>query len=174
MSVDIRIVESAESKKLFLAIKELKDKGVKVGWVERQQYQGKKITVAAVAAQNEFGNPSKNIPARPFMRPTVISKRNFWRKQVEFGASQILLNNTTIDEVLNKLGQDASADVKRTITRVYYPALAESTILARIRRNAQLSKRRSRFERKHVGNITKPLIDTGEMYNTLTYQITDE
>ena len=52
---------------------------VKIGWFPSARYDDEKSTpVAAIAAQNEYGNPNKNIPARPFIRPAIIRDQKTW------------------------------------------------------------------------------------------------
>jgi hypothetical protein len=174
VSIEIKTVRSNEGKRLIEAINGLKNKGVKVGWITGSHYTASKIPVAAVAFQNEFGNSKRNIPARPFMRPTIMHEENNWRKIATDGARKIIKNQTTTDQVLDSIGHQAEGDIKKTISNVYYPALAESTVLNRIRRNAQLSSRKGRLTERQIGNITKPLIDTGIMFNTITHELTDE
>lgn len=60
--------------KLNFALKNLEGKVAKVGWVKKTSYDTG-TPVAYVASINEFGVPGKNIPARPFMRPTIIKKK---------------------------------------------------------------------------------------------------
>ena len=168
-----KLVTSSEGKKLLNSINLLNNRGVKVGWVHAAQYPETNEYVAEVAAQNEFGNPKKHIPPRPFMRPTITAKREQWVKIATDGSKKILKGQLTIDNVLNLIGFQAEADIKKTIKQLYSPALAESTILARIERNKRLSTTKGRVSQKALGNITKPLIDTGIMFNTLTHELMD-
>lgn len=167
----IKRVTSDAGKKLLASIHKLQDKNVKVGWVKRQEYPDSHETVAAVAAQNEFGNYTKHIPPRPFMRPTIASRENVWKKTAEDGAKQFLQGKKTIENVLDVIGFQAEGDIKKTIKQLYSPALAEATILARIERNKRLSQTKGRLSEKSLGNVTKPLIDTGLMFNTLTHEV---
>ena len=53
-------------------LKNLKSGYVDVGWFPSARYNDEKSTpVASVAEENEYGNPAKNIPARPFLRPAI-------------------------------------------------------------------------------------------------------
>lgn len=168
----IERVKTEASHMLEMAIKNLTDskKVGKVGWVHASQYIDSREYVAAVAAQNEFGNPNKHIPARPFMRPTIAQQQKAWARIAELGAKQILLGNQTPNDVLEILGLKASGDIKRTISRIYEPVLSRRTIEARIER----SSGRSRLNKTQALSLTKPLIDTGIMFNTLTNVVEDE
>lgn len=169
--MSVKRVTSDAGKKLLVAIHKLQDANVKVGWIKRQEYPDTKETVAAVAAQNEFGSYTKRIPPRPFMRPTIAAQENVWKKTAEDGAKQVLQGKTTIYKVLDLVGFQAEGDIKKTIKQLYSPALAEATILARIERNKRLSETKGRLSEKALGNVTKPLIDTGVMFNTLTHEV---
>jgi hypothetical protein len=160
-------------KNLIQAIKHLEDKSVKVGWFEKSEYaNGTKV--ALVAAQNEYGNPRKRIPARPFMRPTVMEYQNQWKKLVEDGSKKVIKGSLNLNQVLDLLGFSAESDIKKTIKKIYYPALAEKTVLNRINRNKNLSSKKGRLSEQNIGNVTKPLIDTGIMFNTITHEVSNE
>jgi len=164
---------SADGVKLLNAIQRLEKKSVAVGWFEKSHYDDG-TQVATVAAQNEFGNPNKNIPARPFMRPTVIHDKKKWEKLTTDGAKKILKGELTIDNVLDLLGKQVTVDIKDTISKIYYPALAERTVLARIERSSKLSRIKGPIKNATLGSVTKPLIDTGVMFNTITHELRDE
>ena len=166
-------VMSSDGKNLIAAIRNLQDKSVKVGWITGSKYPGTDTPVAMAAAQNEFGNPNKHIPPRPFMRPTVMERQKYWQKEVENGSKKVLKNQLTMTQVLELLGSNAVGDIKRTISKIYYPALAERTVLARIERNKRLSSKKGRLSEKNLGNVTKPLIDTKTMFNTITHEVFD-
>jgi hypothetical protein len=135
-----------------------------VGWFSSAQYSenGKTVPVATVAAQNEFGNQSKNIPPRPFIRSTINKKKNNWMKIASLESLKVLKGQTTANNVMEVIGQVSSGDIKETITKLQNPPLAEST-------------RRSRRSKEKNGKITnentlyKPLVETKTMLNTLTY-----
>jgi hypothetical protein len=163
-------------RKIAESIKKLKDASVKVGWFANAEYleaDGSSEPVAAVAAQNEYGNPARSIPARPFMRPTIVAKQNEWKATAENGARKVLKGELTINDSLDLLGFQAEGDIKKTIKSLYSPALAESTILNRIERNKRLGSTSGRLSEKSIGNITKPLVDTGHMIGTLTHEVSE-
>jgi len=168
----MKIIEqpSNEMKILLSAIKNLENKELRVGWFEKSKYENG-MPVAQVAVSNEYGNPKKNVPARPFMRPAVAQNETDWKKTTQDGAKKVLSKEFTINQVLDLLGFQVEGDIKKAIKSVYSPALAEKTILARIARNKKLSGIKGRIEEPDLGNITKPLIDTKVMFNTVTHEI---
>jgi len=99
--------------------------------------------VAYVATIQEFGAPEVKIPPRPFMRPTVKTKKKEWSKIIAQGVPKVVLGDMTAFDVLDLVGISASADIQTTIANVYSPPLSPVTI-------------------KRKGSA-KPLIDTGLM-----------
>lgn len=163
----IKKVPGQGAKELQFLIKGLDDKKVgKVGWFKDAKYPDKNSTpVAYVATIQEFGYPAGNIPPRPFMRTTIREKQVEWKRIAEQQSKQILKGSTNMTGALELLGQKAAGDVREKITQITTPPLKESTIQAR------LAKRR---DKKTMGLLTKPLIDTGLMLATLTNTVEDE
>lgn len=195
--MQIKQVRGENSKLLEIALKNLQNKFCKVGWIDKSKYPRKELkrahtilkhlyaykildivheppNVAFIAAQNELGNPNKKIPARPFMRPTVVRDENIWKKIASDGAKKVLKNQLKIEDVLDAIGSKASQGIRLSIRKVYSPALAESTILSRISRSSKLSKIKGRISASALGNVTKPLIDTGLMLATVAYKVENE
>jgi len=145
-------------------LKELEGKQAKVGWFATSKYEDG-TPVAYIAAIQEFGSPKNNIPPRPFMRPTVIHQKNEWIQLLTSGARSILAGKSSITTVMNAIGLKASADIAKSITQVFSPPLKPATIAAR---------KRKRADKKTLGLLTKPLVDTGLMLNTVTYVVEDD
>ena len=155
------------AKKLAQALQGLKDKEVKVGWFSGQTYPEPPYeTVASIAYQNEMGNPLKHIPARPFIRPAVKEYSGKWGELFARGARSVLLGRTTPFELYEKLGFRAAADTQGAIINPLVPwaPLSEITIAMRLARRADHST---------LGNLWKPLVDTGLMLATLIHSVED-
>ena len=164
--VKTRRVKTDAGKHLEVALNELSGKVAKVGWFEKSKYpKPPNVPVAYVATIQEFGYSPKNIPPRPFMRPTIQQKRVEWGKIAERGAQAILKGNATATTVMEAIGLKAAGDIRKTISTIWSPPLKPRTIEAR------LSKRSDKTTR---GLIDKPLIDTGLMFATLTNTVEDE
>lgn len=171
--MEIKRVTTPAGKRLEIALKNLQGKVAKVGWFENSKYpavpskvgptQG--IPVASVAATQEYGYPSKGIPARPFVRPTIAAEENSWKAIAKEGSKQVLAGNQDIGDVMEAIGMKAAGDIRKAITLVFEPPLSPRTIAARL---ARLS------DKKTVGGLTKPLIDTGIMLGTLTNTVESE
>ncbi len=167
--MEIKRVKTQVGKNLNQYLKNLEGKQARVGWLEKSRYQNGDY-VAEIAAQNEFGNPSKHIPARPFFRPTISEKKTEWLKMAFNGSRSILQGKQTIDNVLELIAARASGQIKRKITQIYDPPLSRKTIESRIAR----SSGSTRLDKIQAQSLSKPLIDTGIMLGTLTYVVETE
>lgn len=155
----IKRVPGDGAKKLQNLLDNLKTVATRVGWFAESRYpESPHLQVAEVAAQNEYGVPAKRIPPRPFMRPTATRERKNWNDIATRGAKAVLNGTTTTFNVMEQIGQKSRFDVQKTISSIWSPPLSPITIAIR------LSKR---HDKKHIGNLDKPLIDTGLMFNTL-------
>jgi len=162
--MEIKRVSSDIARKLEVAINGIEGLSGKVGWFEKSRYpedQGGDF-VAEIAAQNEYGNPSKNIPPRPFMRTTIIEKQNDWRAFAEKLAEKVLKDNLSPVTAMTFLAVQAENDVLKKIKSITSPPLAPATIAARLSRYK---------DKKTIGLLTKPLVDTGLMIATLTHEV---
>lgn len=133
------------------------DKVGKVGWNQSAIYPDG-TPVAYVASIQEFGYPAGGIRSRSFMRSTIKKCRDAWRALAEQGAKAMMNGSYTMDDVLDGIGMQAKGDIVKTISEIQDPSLAAATVMAR---------RRRRADKKTVGNLTKPLVDTGYMIATI-------
>jgi hypothetical protein len=114
-----------------------------IGFPQGQHYPDG-TNVAFVASIHEFGAPGANIPARPFMRPTVNAKKDTWINTVKKGIPKVVTGQATAFDVLDLVGIQGAADVQETISKVTSPPLRPMTIARK--------------------GSAKPLIDTGQMF----------
>ena len=139
MSVTIKSTISSESLNFRKAVESLKNRVGKVGWAT--SYLDKNHTpVAMIALQNERGDPSKSIPPRPFIQPTIDEKSQSWVNSMKAGVKKVLKGDLTIDDVLEGVGQRAAFDIKKMIAQGNFKPLAQSTIDARVRKRLGTSK----------------------------------
>lgn len=166
VGVKIERIKTDAGKNLEVALKNLTGKVAKVGWFEKAKYPyPPHIHVAYVATIHEYGWPSKNIPPRPFMRPTIAQKSVEWKEVAKTGATAILKGNATVADIMEAIGVRAAGDIRKTISLIVSPPLKPATIAARLRKRAN---------KKTLGALDKPLIDTGVLYGTLTNVTEDE
>lgn len=146
------------SDKLRVAAQELGNKRLRVGWFDTSKYEDG-TPVAYVATIQEFGYPQGGIPSRPFMRPTVAEKTNEWKSTLAAGSRQIMAGKLTVEQMLGQVGMLAAGNIAQTISKIYTPPLAPTTIAARA------------SKRKSPGVSTKPLVDTGLMIQSVSHKV---
>lgn len=110
--------------------------------------------VTMVAAVNNFGSPSQGIPTRPFMSlakdPTIKMAKPLLKK----GLRMIDKGQLSNEKLANMIGVKAVSIFKNTIVKLREPPNSPVTV--------KLKK------------SDNPLIDTGLMVNSLTYEIRDK
>jgi hypothetical protein len=121
-----------------------------IGFPQGQHYPDG-TNVAFVAFIHEFGAPGANIPARPFMRPTVNSQKETWVKTVKDGVPLVVMGRLTAFDVLDAVGIKGSADIQETISKVTSPPLRPMTIARK--------------------GSAKPLIDAGQMFASVRHSV---
>jgi hypothetical protein len=141
------------------------DKVGKVGFFPSAAYEDG-TPVAYVAAIQEFGYPEGHIPPRPFMRPTMEAQQGEWKGVARQGAKAVLAGNATGDDVLEAIGLKAAGDIRKTISTISGPSLAESTILGRLYRLAGNKGRGS-----VTLSLTKPLVASGILLGSVTHAV---
>ncbi|MDX1487718.1 MAG: hypothetical protein R3268_05920 [Acidiferrobacterales bacterium] len=109
--------------------------------------------IATIAAVNNYGSADGRIPARPFLLPAIENNQDKYLKIAENMLTGEALDPSQYRVALEAIGLKATADVQEYMTDLRFPANADSTI-----------------ERKKSSN---PLIDTGILRSSITYQITD-
>ncbi len=120
---------------------------VKVGFLAESKYQDGK-PVAMIAAIQDYGAPSVGIPPRPFFRNMVAAKKEEWPAAI---AALLKANGYDALRTLQQTGEAISGQLRQSIVDTNEPPLAESTI------------RRKGF--------SKPLVDTGHMLNSVSYEV---
>lgn len=154
----------AGAERLRLLLQGVSDKVGKVGFFPSSKYEDG-TPVAYVAMIQELGYPEGGIPPRSFMRTTMETKQAEWKDVAKQGAKAMLDGNVTGDQVLEAIGLKAAGDIRRTISQIQSPPLKQSTIDAR---------RYARADKKTVGNLTKPLVDSGILLNAVTSTVEDK
>ena len=146
------------------SVDSLGDNVLQIGWFENLKYDDD-TPVAEVAATNEFGDPTENIPPRPFMRPAADNHQNEWLDLIEHFSGMVLDGEADMIDALEVLGLVASGDIRKAITEVHKPPLSWITIQNRLE---------VRADKTTIGKIDKPLIFEGILYNSVSYMINDD
>lgn len=158
--VKVTLKDTPKWKKILENVKKLqKNPYAKVGVLgkaglkkeeEGMNFSG--LTVAQVATFNEFGtvrNGKEHIPPRPFLRGTIEEKRQEIIK-LAITLHQKILDGFDVERATKILGSSVSGMVKARIAEGIKPLNAVSTIL----------KKQS----------DKPLIDTGQLRQSISYE----
>lgn len=134
--------------------------------------------MAVIAGVHEFG--SARVPARPFMRPTVWTKRDKYRARLRGAIKKAVRGTGTLRADLAVIGEGIVSDMQRTIRAQGEPAdsfapLSDETVAARDERRVasnkgRLGKRRKNANDRWVGH--KALIDTGRLINSIRWVLT--
>lgn len=152
--------DNSGSKALEKLADQIKKSKLEVGFFESATYPDG-TPVAYVAAIQEFGYPAGNIPSRPFFR-NAISQNDGWKDLASKAMSAVVEGRIELNQALNQMGFKMAADVKDSITDGSYEPLKQSTLAAR------QSRKRTQ------GVASKPLIDTGQMLQSVTYAVNGE
>lgn len=151
---------------LLAAMKALAKREVLVGIpsdTEKNVRDDAPITNAEIGYINEFGEPSLNIPERPFLIPGVSAAWPECEKRMARGAKKIISGQFSdplrmVDAVLDGAGLIAQGEVQQKINDGLEPQLAAATLAARRARGFK-------------GET--PLIVTGSLKASITYVVKD-
>ena len=130
--------------------------GVKVGFFSTAKYQDG-TPVAAVAAWNEFG--TKTIPERPFFRNALAEMEDGIANIIKAGIDPRRM--VVDDRLAGRVGEYVAGQVQESITALKDPPNAPETVAR---------KRKKLHGKKGVGGGENPLIDTGFMHDSVTWQ----
>lgn len=166
------------------AINELADRRIMVGIPStragREDAEGEEINNAALGYIHENGAPEANIPARPWLVPGVQRAEEATVAGLRRVAEAALDGRPEVAEQrMNAVGLRAVSSVKGYLTEGVGPPLASSTIRSRRYSRKTQSMRKGEVQelaRRAAGeapgvDLVKPLINTAQMLNAVTYVI---
>lgn len=146
-------------------IAKLRGTTITVGVHEAQSARnGDSLTNPQLAAIHEFG--AGRIPERSFLRATIDHDRRveeFARDQ----AAEVATGTMRARVAGERIGIMTADAVKRRIRAHIPPPLAAATIQRKIEKGAHGSGLASM-----AGNAAAPLLDTGQLINSITYKVT--
>jgi hypothetical protein len=140
-----------------------------------------KLNNAQLARVHDQGDPTVNIPARPFMAPGIRRARpviETWMRRA--GVAALAGDATKVTNALHAAGLAASSSIRNVITEGIPPPLALSTVEGRIRRRKSKTWKRKRRAAVAANlaagaapgeGLFTPLIDTGALRASITYVI---
>lgn len=136
--------------------------------------------VAQVAFWNEFGHGGRfPAPPRPFFRNMISEKSPEW--PVRLGNALKYFEGDG-NKALAGMGEAMSDDLRESIIKTNEPALSETTLMLREIYGNQPHEIRARDvlaaqelvkegEQGATGTQAKPLVWTGHMLNSITYEV---
>ncbi|MEG1232271.1 MAG: hypothetical protein RSE18_00420 [Acinetobacter sp.] len=114
-------------------------------------HKDSKINMATLLAIHALGLPSRGIPQRDPLRPPLIANAQRYTDLLALGLKNALSDGTDPKLVYEKIGIVATNDVKDYFITGNFKALSEKTIKAK--------------------GSSKPLLDTGELRNSISYEV---
>jgi hypothetical protein len=125
---------------------------VEVGLPSGGRHSGTDLSMHELGMVHEYGSPTRNIPARPFIGPPIADNVDKYKKIMRKQAARLLFRRTSLHNALSLVGEAGKADIQKYMLSANFKPLAASTIEAK--------------------GSSKPLIDSGQMRNAITYEIT--
>lgn len=152
---------------------------VRVGFLGDKTYPDGSTSVAMVAAIQEWGAPSRGIPARSFFRVLITAQKSTWGKTF---ASLLKANDYDVEKVLTMMGDGIKAQIQQSIIDTNTPALSEVTRMLRMMRVEDpdlvvtgriVAEAAARVAAGEIASDIneKALIDTGVMYNSVDREV---
>lgn len=171
-----RVLAAFEAERVLVGIPSNKD--------DRSKTEKGALNNATIGIIMEKGSPAAHIPARPWLAPGIASAKGPIVSHYEQAAKQALRSGdagalTAAHKVVGHLTADA---VKAYLLHGHFEPLAPSTIANRAR---QRGTRRRPSETRYLGLVAggmgaaqaqnvagiRPLINTGQMRNAVTYVV---
>ena len=140
------MIEKLEGK-----IAELKGLSVVVGVTAKSNARSDELTNADLAMIHEFGSTAHNIPERSFLRKPLINNAEAVANLAKNAIGKFIAGEISLETALGYVGEEAKGISKEAVTSGISPALKPATI-------------------KHKKS-SKPLIDTGQLLNSITYEV---
>lgn len=143
--------------------------GIPQSEAERDEGENSKqpVTNAQLAYIHTHGSPVNNIPARPFIQPAVKDNIEVIRAlQKQIVEASVEGKKDRVKKLNNRLGMLVAAKAKQYITHSGKLAPNSPYTIARKKAKAYHQK-----NKRIAAKEPKPLIDTGQMLNAITYVV---
>lgn len=141
-----------------------------------------KLNNAELAYIHSNGSPKNNIPARPFLEPSIINnKRQVVKQQTKALRDALDGNTAQADADLHDLGLLGQSLAKGWFTdpRNHWAPLSPYTVEQRLKKKFKSPEARAQGMEEYLQSIQieggtpteRPLIDSGQLRNAITYVI---
>ncbi|MCP4055121.1 MAG: hypothetical protein GY739_19190 [Mesoflavibacter sp.] len=135
-------------------LKKLQGKTIKVGVPASTAPYENGISTAVIAAVHEYGSLTRNVPARPFLRPGVANAIPKINKLLQIKLPDFVEGSINADGVFTLVGEIARSEIVRMWdNNNWSPLKSKSAQKAVEKGNRQI------------------LLDTGHLKNSITYQV---
>ena len=115
------------------------------------------ITNSELGYIHEYGSPLHNIPARPFLHPSIDEAKADLNEGMREGVEKLFKGDEDgFNKAYEVVALKASSVVKNYITQANFEPLSFATIRGRMRKNPHQD-----------ADSMKPLIDTGSLRNSI-------
>lgn len=151
-TVEITRTNPDALKRILKNVARMKGAKVEVGVLSDKNHTKAGMSVKKLAAIHELGSVSANIPARPFVEPTMRDNRFEYRRMMFEDAKNLAKGRKDPKKSLSQIGEMAVEDMKMKILDGQFAPLKPRTVLAK--------------------GHDQPLIDTGQLYDAIEYKVT--
>ncbi len=144
---------------------------LKVGFLDDgSRHPDSDITIAGVAAVNEYGYPEGHIPPRPFVGPSFVANLKRYEALAAKTLRRYSEGKVDLEQALGLIGAVMAADIKKFVVggAPIAPQNAPS-VLAR-----KLAKTRRRGPDEGPAPDVRTLVDTGRMVNSISWVVVRE
>ncbi len=158
--------------------------GIPDSTAERKPADGEKQTAnnAVIGYTMEFGDPDRNIPARPFLTPGIDAVRDKIADALKTAGSEVLTGNAgAVERGFAKAGLIAVSSVQAKITDGPFAPLSQRTIEARARRGRRGARQYLKLQAQGTpddilqgAGLVVPLVDTGQLRRAITFVLRDK
>lgn len=145
--MQIRGGQKLEAALADLAKRVSKPATLRVGFLENATYPDG-TPVAMIAAIQDFGAPSRNIPPRPFFRNMVATKNAGWGPAL---GKALKAEKYDVTAALHSVGKGIEGQLYQSIQETNSPPLSPKTVARK--------------------GFAKPLIDTNHMQNSIDHDV---
>ncbi len=173
---EIKGGDQLERKLAQMAARLAKPGTLKVGFLSGARYPNG-MSVAPVAAINNYGAPRARIPPRPFFSNMVADKQKEWPKTLAN-----LLKTYDVNVALQLMGEGIKSQLQQSIIDTFSPPLSPVTLMLRkmkannpdlivTGRTVGVAAANVAAGMSYAGVSTKPLIATGHLLNSVEYKV---
>ena len=161
-----------------MAAKLSKPGTVRIGFLEGStEPDGTSIPLSLVS--RNLALRKAHIPPRPFFRNMIHDKSPGWPDGIAF---QLKATNYDIGETLHRTGAAIAGQLQDSIINTYTPPLSPVTVMLRgmksqdqslvvTRKTVEEARARVAAGLTNYGASTKPLIDQGNLLNSVAYEV---